>query len=261
MGVEAVQTVRRRRQRGDRAHIGRVIQVALPLADARKQGGRLLSHVDAGVIRLRRLLPLGRDRVDLGRALAVVYQQVDLDRGALGRLAVFAPLDDHDLLILPQAGVPVDKPEDRLPARLLEQLKLQRRAEPPLRLLAELLDERNMHVRLLHVEHPRPVLLRPPDFVQQHRAQQAHLAARRDLAGQHRAGVLLEPVLALRRGRFLRLAHHAAQQPLARHAGISHPAVSPFCAGPLQAHGAACHAGSALCTAGGAEPCRIRPCC
>ena len=197
-----------------------IIQVALALADSGRQLRRLLSHIDAGVKALRRLLPLGGDRVNLRRTLAVVDEQVDFDTGALGRFAVLSSLDDHALLILPQTCMSVHKAENRLPACLLEQLQAQRCAELTLRLLAESLDKLNVMVCQGFIEHPRPVLLRVTQLVKQDGTQRFDLAARGDLAGQHQTGVLLQPVFALRCRCFLCLALHAFDKTFSRLSGV-----------------------------------------
>ena len=220
MGVQTVERVGCTRQRRDKAEVVRVVQVALALADSRRQLRRLLSHIDAGVKTLRRLLPLGCDGIDLRCTLAIIDEQVDFNTGALGRFAVFSSLDDHALLILPQTGVCIDKTEDGLPACFLEQLQAQRCAELTLRLLAEPLDELNVMVCQGFIEHPRPVLLRVAQLVEQDGTQRSDLAAGGDLARQHRAGVLLEPVFALARRCFLRLARHALYQALPFLSGI-----------------------------------------
>ena len=220
MGVQTVERVGCTRQRRDKAEVVRVVQVALALADSRRQLRRLLSHIDAGVKALRSLLPLGCDGVNLRCALAVVGEQVDFDTGALGRFAVLTSLDDHALLILPQAGVCIDKAENRLPACFLEQLQAQRCTELTLRLLAEPLDELNVMVRQGFIEHPRPVFLRVAQLVEQDGAQRSDLAAGGDLARQHRAGVLLEPVFTLRCRCFLCFARHALDKTFSRLSGV-----------------------------------------
>ena len=220
MGIQTVERVGCTRQRRNKAEVVRIVQVALAFADSRRQLRRLLSHIDAGVKALRRLLPLGCDGVNLRCTLAVVDEQVDFDTGALGRFAVLSSLDDHALLILPQTGVCIDKTEDRLPACFLEQLEAQRCAELTLRLLAEPLDELNVMVCQGFIEHPRPVLLRVAQLVKQDGAQRSDLAAGGDFAGQHQTGVLLQPVFALRCRCFLCLALHAFDKTFSRLSGV-----------------------------------------
>ena len=220
MGVQTVERVGCTRQRRDKAEVVRIVQVALALADSRRQLRRLLSHIDAGVKALRRLLPLGCDGVNLRCTLAVVDEQVDFNTGTLGRFAVLTSLYDHALLILPQTGVRVHKSENRLPSRLLEQLQAQRCAELALRLLAEPLDELNVMVCQGFVEHPRPVLLRVAQLVEQDGAQRSDLAAGGDFAGQHQTGVLLQPVFTLRCRCFLCFALHALDKTFSRLSGV-----------------------------------------
>ena len=92
----------------------------MPFADSTGKLRGLLPHIAASLKSLARLLALGRNVVDLGSTLAVVNQQIDLHCGNLGGLAVFTTLDDHALLVLPQAGLLMDKTKDCLPARPLE---------------------------------------------------------------------------------------------------------------------------------------------
>ena len=75
-------------------------------------------------------------------------------------------------------------------------------------------------VRQGFIEHPRPVLLRVAQLVEQDGAQRSDLAAGGNLARQHRAGVLLEPVFTLRCRCFLCFARHALDKTFSRLSGV-----------------------------------------
>ena len=219
--VKTIQTVGRAGQHADKSHVGSKIQVALPFADSTGKLRGLLPHIAARLKRLARLLALGRNVVDLGRTLAVVNQQIDLHRGNLGGLTIFTTLNDHALLVLPQAGLLMDKTKDCLPACALEQLQPDRLAEPSLRLPAEGLDKGDMPVGLLQIKDVRGVFFRVPDLIQQHGAQHLNLLAGDQLAGQHQYAVLLKIVRTLWCGLRLGFPHHAPQQRLSFSAWIS----------------------------------------
>ena len=70
------------------------------------------------------------------------------------------------------------------------------------------------------VKHPRPVLLRVAQLVEQDGTQRSDFAARGDFAGQHQTGVLLQPVFTLRCRCFLCFALHAFDKTFSRLSGV-----------------------------------------
>ena len=132
VGIEAVQRVRVARERLKDGGRSRKVNIIPPLFQHGPELRALLYHVHGLGERLFRLVFLGRDAINLRRALVVCYEEVEGEGREEGRLSIFPPHKKERLSKTAVSRRPLEPPEKRLYESLLKEVELEGSPERPL---------------------------------------------------------------------------------------------------------------------------------